>query len=179
MLPLRRGVPTLAEYLASLGYATAGFVGNTFYCAYDSGLNRGFTHYEDYELNRLSSLRTAQLADRALDVIGQVGRTLGQGWSAPTLFLRQFTHDDRKDAAVVNREFLTWLDGRRDPHRPFFAYLNFVDAHAPYVLPPGVPYRFGTTPGSAADFLFLLEGWFHVDKTRLSRQARALAGLLR
>ena len=30
MYPLRRDVPTLAEYLATFGYATAGFAGNTF-----------------------------------------------------------------------------------------------------------------------------------------------------
>ena len=53
MCPLSRNDPTLAEYLGSLGYATAGFVGNTFYCAYDSGLDRGFTHYEDYVLETL------------------------------------------------------------------------------------------------------------------------------
>ena len=51
MRPLRGDVPTLAEYLGSLGYATAGFAGNTFYCSYDSGLDRGFTHYEDYVLD--------------------------------------------------------------------------------------------------------------------------------
>jgi arylsulfatase A-like enzyme len=33
MFPSRGGVPTLSEYLGSIGYATAGFVGNTFYCA--------------------------------------------------------------------------------------------------------------------------------------------------
>ena len=42
--PMRGGVPTLAEYLGSLGSATPEFVGNTFYCAYDSGLDRGFTN---------------------------------------------------------------------------------------------------------------------------------------
>jgi Sulfatase len=46
--PLRRDFPTLAEYLGSRGYATAGFVANTEYCSYDTGLDRGFTHYDDY-----------------------------------------------------------------------------------------------------------------------------------
>ena len=40
----------LAEYLGSHGYATAGFVANAQYCSYDTGLSRGFTHYEDYLL---------------------------------------------------------------------------------------------------------------------------------
>ena len=58
MTPLRTKFPTLAEYLGSHGYATAGFVANTLYCSYDTGLDRGFTHYEDYvlDLDQLRSL---------------------------------------------------------------------------------------------------------------------------
>ena len=61
--PLRTGFPTLAEYLGSQGYATAGFVANTEYCSYDTGLDRGFTHYEDYviDLEHLRPFRTALL----------------------------------------------------------------------------------------------------------------------
>ena len=42
--PLDGTVPTLAEVVGSHGYATAGFVANTWYCARDSGLGRGFTN---------------------------------------------------------------------------------------------------------------------------------------
>ena len=38
-------VPTLAEYLSSRGYQTAGFVANTNCCSYETGLNRGFAHF--------------------------------------------------------------------------------------------------------------------------------------
>ncbi|MBV8217148.1 MAG: sulfatase-like hydrolase/transferase, partial [Solirubrobacterales bacterium] len=34
LTPLRGQSPTLAEYLGSRGYATAGFVANTTYCSY-------------------------------------------------------------------------------------------------------------------------------------------------
>ena len=70
--------PTLAEYLGALGYATAGFVGNTFYCSYDSGLNRGFTHYEDYVLDSLAALRTVHLVDLSLKALAQVIPWLGR-----------------------------------------------------------------------------------------------------
>ena len=46
--PLRADVPTLAEYLAAHGYDTAGFVANLDYCSRETGLARGFAHYEDY-----------------------------------------------------------------------------------------------------------------------------------
>ena len=38
---------------------------------------------------------------------------------------------------MVSREFLDWLTRRRQPERPFFAFLNYYDAHTPYQLPPG------------------------------------------
>ena len=36
--PLRVEYPLLAQYLGAHGYATAGFVANTVYCSYDTGL---------------------------------------------------------------------------------------------------------------------------------------------
>lgn len=39
--------PTLAEVLYARGYATAGFVANTEYVSWESGLSRGFAHFED------------------------------------------------------------------------------------------------------------------------------------
>jgi arylsulfatase A-like enzyme len=41
---------TLAEYLAAWGYQTAGFIANTNYCSYETKLDRGFAHYDDYPL---------------------------------------------------------------------------------------------------------------------------------
>ena len=64
----------LAEYLGAHGYATAGFVSNAGYCSYETGLSRGFTHYEDYVLGQLRSLRTAALVDAAVKMFGQLTR---------------------------------------------------------------------------------------------------------
>ena len=50
--PLDRAWPTLAEFLGARGYATAGFIANTAYCASDSGLDRGFTRYRRLHLSR-------------------------------------------------------------------------------------------------------------------------------
>ncbi len=44
---------------------------------------------------------------------------------------------------MVNREFLDWLSRRRQPERPFFAFLNYYDAHHPYQLPEMGIHRFG------------------------------------
>jgi arylsulfatase A-like enzyme len=47
----------------------------------------------------------------------------------------------RKNAAEVNAEFLEWVDSLED--RPFFAFLNYFDAHDPYTPPPPFDARFG------------------------------------
>ncbi len=181
-VPLDGGFPTLAGYLGSRGYATAGFVGNTLECSYDNGLDRGFAHFEDYILEYLLPLRTAWLFDRAVGTLTDAGlyvgrefdvgplRPLHESWLTPyTLPWR------RKDAGTINRAFLDWLSRRRQPGRPFFAFLNYYDAHAPYVLPGGGFYRFGLKPRGAADFIFLMEQWEQVDKTALRPVYRELA----
>lgn len=112
---------TLAEALGAKGYATAGFVANTFYCGYETGLSRGFAHYEDYNLSPGEVLLSSSL-----------GRTIANNSS-----VRRVLGYERvigsKDAAALNADFLNWLS--RDRQRPFFAFLNYFDAHEVY-LPP-------------------------------------------
>ena len=55
-VPLDGDYPTLAEYLAAHGYDTAGFVANLDYCGRETGLARGFAHYEDYPIELLGGL---------------------------------------------------------------------------------------------------------------------------
>ena len=64
--PLDRTYPTLAEFLGSRGYATAGFVANYWYCASDSGLDRGFAAYEDYIFPRLTAFKSAVAGESVL-----------------------------------------------------------------------------------------------------------------
>ncbi len=161
--PLDKKFPTLAEYLGSRGYATAGFVANTMECSYDRGLSRGFVQYEDYSLEHLLPFRTAWLVDQFLQVVSDVGvfagrafdvgpfRPMRDSW-ASQLFIRW----PRKDAGSINHAFVNWLSRRREPGRPFFAFLNYYDAHAPYVLPTGAAYRFGLRP---EDLAILSSSW--------------------
>jgi arylsulfatase A-like enzyme len=181
MHPVRDDVPTLAEFMSGLGYATAGFVGNTLYCSYDSGLDRGFTHYEDYVLDTMAAIRTAQLSDGLVNALLQLNLTVIRTFpQSPTRrhqekIARLLSPDNRKDAGIINREFLDWSSRRAEPDRPFFAFLNFMDAHSPYVLPWGSEYRFGQAPSTEADLRFLTESWPTVNKLRISPRERALA----
>jgi arylsulfatase A-like enzyme len=177
LAPLGRNVLTLAEYLGSDGYATAGFVANTFYCSYATGLNRGFTHYEDYDLERLGALRMARLVDLTLKTIAGTGQKLVESAEAFPFrdvlvdTVRRLTVADKKHAGLVNREFLDWLSLRTEPQRPFFAFLNYFDTHTRYLLPPGSVYRFGQEPRTRAE-IQLFERWPEIDKPKLPQSYR-------
>ena len=101
------------------------------------------------------------------------------GWSPPGLLpyvqrLWQSLDTDRKGAAVVNRELLDWLSQRAQPERPFFAFLNYYDAHYPYQLPPGRLHRFGVEPTDNYQRV-LIQHWWELDKTTLSPEGVAFA----
>jgi len=49
----------------------------------------------------------------------------------------------RKAASNVITHFFSWLS-RRDPQRPFFAFINLNDGHTPYLPPPPYDSMFGT-----------------------------------
>jgi arylsulfatase A-like enzyme len=138
--------PTLAEYLASRGYQTVGFVANTRGCSYETGLDRGFAHYEDYPL-------TPQFL---------LGRTVPGSWIVKNLLGRGDYYKTKwidlqsRDARGINDAFLDWLRrGGRD--RPFFAFLNYFDAHSPYVPPAEYVGRFGIRPKYPEDYELLFD----------------------
>ncbi len=159
--PLDATYPTLAEFLRDRGYVTAGFVANTFFCNSWYGLGRGFIHYEDAPVNGFEVLRCSALGGRLLKMTASSDR------DRPSASFR------RKDAPTINREFLDWL-ARRPEGFPFFAFLNYYDAHDPYLLPEGVTKRFGTRSLTARE-LDLLRDWHRTDKRTLSAADIALA----
>ena len=48
--PVSTPAPMLAEMFRSRGHVTGGFVANLPYTSYESGLTRGFVHYDDYRV---------------------------------------------------------------------------------------------------------------------------------
>jgi arylsulfatase A-like enzyme len=121
--------PTLAEYLATRGYRTAGFVANLGYVGAESGLGRGFQHYEDYP-------RSIGQAAASSTIV----RTLADNFRLRRL-IRNDQHLSRVSAADLNARALAWLSAHADA--PFFVFLNYFDAHEPYLPPPPYDRRFG------------------------------------
>ncbi|MGE0352464.1 MAG: sulfatase [Gemmatimonadales bacterium] len=122
--PLDGTWPTLAEYFAAHGYLTGGFVANVGYCSWEFGLERGFARYRDFPLTLNTVIQTTS-----------IGRRIDRSFFLRNL-IRSDQHLVRVPAPTISREFLSWADHRGE--RPFFAFLNYYDAHGPY-LPPA-PY---------------------------------------
>jgi arylsulfatase A-like enzyme len=143
---------TLAEALSAHGYITAGFVANTNYLGYEFGLDRGFVHYEDYVVS-----------PQEVFVSSSLGRWLATDASIRKL-LGYYDNITRQDAAAINDHFLAWL--ARAEHRPFFAFLNYFDAHEPYLPPGSFAERFGPDLPRGNDLLTqdlrrsLRQDWF-------------------
>jgi len=106
---LPRGAVTLAEIFSDGGYETAAFVNNP-QLASGLGFDQGFRRYYDLWRKRVRHSFLPDGGDSAKD-----------------------------DGAVVTGEAVrTWIRERGD-ERPFFAFINYMEAHSPYFPPE--PYR--------------------------------------
>jgi arylsulfatase A-like enzyme len=154
--PLDETHPTIAEFFAAAGYATAGFIANATYCGKETGLDRGFAHYEDHVPSLADALWTTDLGRRVL---------LPALFPPEPRFGGNPNDYHRKDAATVRRDMLAWLANQEG--RPFFAFINLYDAHDPYIPPADWKRRFSEGPRSARDWA-ILSRWFISDKKKLS-----------
>ena len=113
-VPLGNSFPTLAEYLAADGYDTAGFVANVDYCSRETGLARGFAHFEDYPIDLYEALARDTGLGHVLDLsdwTGALGTLLEKCTGRSYDFIPR-AKEHVKDASAVNRAFLNWLEAR-------------------------------------------------------------------
>jgi arylsulfatase A-like enzyme len=160
--PLDDAFLTLAEYLAGRGYLTAGFVANTFFCNSWFGLGQGFARYEDFHDEDVAVSLTETLRTSAL------GRNAVRLARLPLGGER-----NRKTAAQINRDFVEWLS-EQDRNRPFFAFLNYFDAHSPYRVPGGCDRHFGRTAETPEE-IDTLEEWESRPKQNVPESEATLA----
>jgi arylsulfatase A-like enzyme len=125
-VPLDGRDSTLAEALETRGYRTGGVVANISYAGRWQGIARGFSHFEDVWITPTQIARSAAFTSWLSS----------RHWIRP-LLRPYYKTMDRKTAAEVNAAFLEWLD-QGEPDRPFFAFLNYFDAHDPYL--PQAPF---------------------------------------
>ena len=121
--------PTLAEEFHKRGYRTSAFSANTFFFVPQSGFGKGFLYFEGLFASPSDAL-----------IRPFYGRQLVSLYEEASL--RDLPGRSRADE--INGDFLRWL--RADASRPFFAVLNYFDAHAPYLPPKAYRNRFAVRP---------------------------------
>jgi hypothetical protein len=115
-LPLRAERPTLPQALSARGYASGGIVANHAMFASWTGLDRA-----------LPAL--AATPRRACGLAPTAFAALHRAWGAdPPLPCHETWPAD-----AITRAALRWVEGVGT--RPFFLFLNYFDAHAPYAAP--------------------------------------------
>jgi arylsulfatase A-like enzyme len=122
--PLDDSEPTLAEVLSSRGYRTAGLVANLFNANSAMGLARGFDRYTDFTVDWTALIRATYPGGILLNEVRR-------RWYERDFEFEDF--DGRRTAAEMTDDLLSWI--RSDRERPFFAFVNYFDAHDPYVAP--------------------------------------------
>lgn len=154
-MPLAASQLTVAEWLQQHGWATGGFTANLIATTIESGLAQGFVHYEDYqqsweEIFKSTTITQAHNVLRALETWREGGpmravvRAFLSTDFAPRLV--ESAHDGKR-AEEVRTHVGAWLDAL-PAGRPFFAFVNLFDAHAPYHPPePYASMFMGGGPG--------------------------------
>jgi len=143
--PVPESTDTMAELLASAGYRTAAIVANHWYLDAAWGMAQGFQVYDDRPYIGIGAAGNAGLLD---SVIARVAP-----WAFPKESWRDFRRGDR-----ITRDALTQLDELAAGGSPFFLFLNYMDAHHPWVPPPPYDTLF---PGGNPQYTL-----FHFDRIR-------------
>ena len=147
--PLDGAHATLASVFASYGYATAGFTANLVATPRGFGLDRGFARYEDHRRSLAQMVFTTSLG-QATSVRNTWDALVRQRWIGRALreiarfdFEPRYSYPDNdpKSAEQITSSFLRWQTGVAG--RPYFAFLNFFDAHGPYESPARYDTLFG------------------------------------
>jgi arylsulfatase A-like enzyme len=142
--PLSPDATTLAELAREAGFATGAIAANLAYLSPAFGLDQGFDDYV-VPTGRWSRWQPAGLA---------IARKLADGVlpsSAARWYRSRVTGQGRFYllASEVNALALRWLEPRRQDR--FFLFLNYMDAHAPYLPPPAYEDPDGASDASPVD----------------------------
>jgi arylsulfatase A-like enzyme len=143
--PLGARYITLAQVLHSNGYWTAAEIANYGFLAPEMGMAKGFAIYNTGRPVRLAELpwespKPFYLRERARRVLSLAVDT--GAFAARVL-----------RAGDVTRHGLALLDRAKHGDRPFFLFLNYMDAHGPYFVPSPFNRQFRNPSGKAVDFL--------------------------
>lgn len=124
------GPMTLAQVLKQQGYETAAFNANPSFGLAGWGLDRGFDTYADAHDWLRHNL-----------AVTFAGQSVYQAAFREFVSFNEFDH---LNAGEINQQVLDWF--RHRSGRPYFLFINYMDAHRPYEPPAPYDRRFGRIP---------------------------------
>jgi len=128
---LVRSKQTLATYLSKAGYDTGAIAANYIWLYRAFGLDQGFSYYYDLPKLLIFTPSGHRTFIWPLDTIDTAFGLNGKLLQPAT------------DGRSVTEMGCSWIE--RNGERPFFLFLNYMDAHFPYSAPP--PYDKTDGPG--------------------------------
>jgi arylsulfatase A-like enzyme len=134
--PLGKAMPTLAEIFARRGYDVSSVAANFGFLGAGFGLDRGFTYLDARP--RRSSLGLVDFQSLRGIFRSFLCRHLGNRW--PLTDTRVRSADDITDLAVSR------IDRAHRSGRPYFLFVNYLDAHERVLVPSTFTNRFLTSP---------------------------------
>lgn len=133
--PLTEDAETLAEILSESGYRTYAAIANIGYLRPEYGIDQGFDHFDDTQpIPILWTNERHYLRNRMREVIGLFASTL------------EFDRVTRT-AHEITQTAIHYIGGLSRQPAPFFLFLNYMDAHAPYLPQPPFDSLFGVKDG--------------------------------
>lgn len=133
---LRADLPNLAVELQARGYLTGAFSANQIFFTRNEGFTTGFIRFEDYSADALDTLGRTFVGQRLHSfVLGRLPR--------PIALVRARTAD------AITLSVLDWMTVAGD--RPYFAFVNYFDAHGPELPPEPWRDKFASRPAPFGD----------------------------
>lgn len=114
---------TLAEVLSEKGYLTEGIVSNLGGIGYHYNMHQGFQFYDKrFPVSFLASTKFYYLRKGMRDLL--------TNFSAPSDYDKVF-----RNAEEINNEVFNQLEKLKKKEKAFFLFINYMDAHWPYIPP--------------------------------------------
>ena len=152
--PLSDKFHTLAEILSQKGYLTMGIVANYGFLSRFFGFDKGFQYYDQ-------RVPVVFLGGTELYSIRQGVRNVLTHFASPHNFDLMF-----RRAEEINKEASTLFDNVKN-NNTFFLFINYMDAHDPYIPPPSFDTLY---PGKDETFTFAHYNTLHEKVLKLERK---------
>ncbi|WP_122088193.1 sulfatase family protein [Halalkalicoccus subterraneus] len=141
-------VPTLAARLQTTGYQTVAVSNNT-WVSPEFGFDDGFEEFlVGWELlaggTDLASISKSEtgFVDRTRAVLGELRAEGGHRTLVNALYTRFLRRAYDDGAWMTNYRIGRWLEQQREPDRPFFLFVNYLEPHLQYDPPRRFRERF-------------------------------------